>query len=517
MKSTRLPFQELLPKSQKLLSVLAILPNENILSSFLELHFSFDEGEKNIDLLSPILGEESGEDYIKSMLMSIGNPSEEYVDSHIEKVRLEKGKKALAEPIKTLLSQNWIEKTEENDITYYFLPQENRTQLLKTQQEQIWKHTYSFLQSWEYKMQSATLLDKNYEVYSDYTKYFLQLSETENPFLEVENGIIQDLIAKICKKIALYGFDNEYLDDAFFFIEKAAFLQKKLTEKFPQNTEYESELGTMYEKWGDMLYKLGHTKTAFSFYNLKVGIAEKLVKLFPNDDDLLFDLASLYGGIGKLEFEREHYHQALEWYELQADFIKEREELMEDVDYLHLLQEATNYLAEIKDFRDYHIMALESRIENCDYLEKLAYEFSEVLTAEQEINYADNLAKNFQKIGDLYYTKKQIPLAIDYFQYQIDTYKHLIDDAEHQEDKDYFQNAMSIGKVKLARCYIKTEQNERALEILKEAEHLFLDIQSPSSDEEDRQIIEKSLKVVRDLMKKITMLFILCNFIQLFS
>ena len=89
-----------------------ICASEGVLFPFIELHFSFDEGEKNIDLISPILGESSGEEYMKSMLMSIGNPSEEYVDSHIEKVRLKKGKKYIEESIKELINQNWIEKIE---------------------------------------------------------------------------------------------------------------------------------------------------------------------------------------------------------------------------------------------------------------------------------------------------------------------------------------------------------------------------------------------------------------------
>ncbi|WP_375561951.1 hypothetical protein ACE193_05225 [Bernardetia sp. OM2101] len=505
MNSTKKPFDSLSQQAKSLLSVLSVLPNKEIHSSFLELHFSFDEGEQNIDLLSPILGENSGEDYIKSMLMSIGNPSEEYVDSHIEKVRLEKGKKYIEESIQELVSQDWIEKIAKNETVYYFLSQTNRTQLLETQKEQIWKLTHPFLQSWEYKMQSDTLLDKNYEEYANYTKHFLDLNENQIPFLNVEEGIIQDAIAKICKEIALYAFDIPNQKDAFFFIEKSAFLQKKLTEKFPNNIEYEEELGTIYEKWGDILYKSGHIKTAFSFYNLKIGIAEKLASLFPNNDDFTFDLTATYGCLGELDFEREEYKKSIEWYEKQSEYIKNTEGLMEDVDFLHLLNEATNKLAEINDLRGYPVIAIEKYRENLEYLEDLQLNFSEELTKEQELDYGISLGETNQKIGDFYYKKGKPKIALDYYQDQIETYKFLIDEAKEIEGEqiDYFQNLLAIGIVKLGKCHKVMEQNNKALELFNKAESIFVKIIKDTSDQEDKETFTKSLEIVRKLKNQI--------------
>ncbi|WP_338762285.1 hypothetical protein WAF17_17310 [Bernardetia sp. ABR2-2B] len=508
MSSTKQPFKKLSQQAQSILSVLAVLPNEKIPSSFLELHFSFDEGEQSIDLLSPVLGEESGEDYIKSMLMSIGSPSEEYVDAHIEKVRLEKGKKAIEESIQELISQNWIEKIEKQDKettqTYYFLSETNRTQLLETQKEQIWKITYPFFQSWEYKMQSDTLLNKNYEEYASYAKHFLELNENQIPFLEVEEGIIQDVIAKICKEIALYAFENTKQKDAFFFIEKSAFLQKKLTEKFPNNIEYENELGTIYEKWGDILYKSGHIKTAFSFYNLKVGIAEKLARQFPDNEDFVFDLASLYGGLGKLDFEREKYKKSKEWYEQQSEYIKNTEGLIQDVDFLHLLNEATDKLAEVSSLRGYPVTAIEKYRENLDYLEQLQQNFPDVLTKEQELNYGDLLGETNQKIGNFYYKEQQFKIASEFFQDQIDIYEFLIDEAKEIEGEvDYFQNCMTIGIVMLGKCYLSREENDKALELFNEAENIFLEMIENTSDREDEETYSKNFKVVQKLKSQI--------------
>ncbi|WP_338792707.1 hypothetical protein [Bernardetia sp. MNP-M8] len=508
MNFTQKPFENLPQQAQSLLSVLSVLPSKEIASSFLELHFSFDEGEQNIDLLSPILGENSGEDYIKSMLMSIGNPSEEYVDSHIEKVRLEKGRKYIEESIQEFINQNWIEKIAKNEtdeIVYYFLSQTNRTQLLETQKEQIWKLTHPFLQSWEYKMQSDTLLNKNYEEYTNYTKHFLELNEKQFPFWDVEEGIIQDSIAKICKEIALYAFDNDKQKDSFFFIEKSAFLQKKLTEKFPNNIEYEEELGTIYEKWGDILYKSGHIKTAFTFYNLKIGIAEKLASLFPDNDDFIFDLASLYGGLGKLDFEREEYKKSMEWYEQQAKYIKNTEGLIQDVDYLNLLSEATNQLAEINNLMGYPLIAIEKYRENIEYLGELYTNFSDVLTVQQELEYGDSLGKTNQKVGDSFYKKKQPKVALDYYQEQIETYQFLIDEAEEIEDEqiDYFQNLLAIGIVKLGKCRKAMEENEIALNLFEKAENMFLEMIAKTSDQEDKETFTNSLKVVQKLKNQI--------------
>ncbi len=499
------PFENLPQQAQSLLSVLSVLPSKEIASSFIELHFSFDEGEQNIDLLSPILGENSGEDYIKSMLMSIGNPSEEYVDSHIEKVRLEKGRKYIEESIQELINQNWIEKIAKNETVYYFLSEANRIQLLETQKEQIWKLTHPFLQSWEYKMQSDTLLNKNYEEYTNYTKHFLELNENQFPFLDVEEGIIQDSIAKICKEVALYAFEIPNQKDAFFFIEKSAFLQKKLTEKFPNNIEYEEELGTIYEKWGDILYKSGHIKTAFTFYNLKIGIAEKLASLFPDNDDFIFDLASLYGGLGKLDFGREEYKKSMEWYEQQAEYIKNTEGLIQDVDYLNLLSEATNQLAEINNLMGYPLIAIEKYRENIEYLGELYTNFSDVLTVQQELEYGDSLGKTNQKVGDFFYKKKQPKVALDYYQEQIETYQFLIDEAEEIEDEqiDYFQNLLAIGIVKLGKCRKAMDENEIALDLFEKAENMFLEMIAKTSDQEDKETFTNSLKVVQKLKNQI--------------
>ncbi len=514
MNSSKQSFENLSPQAQSLLSVLSVLPNKEIPSSFIELHFSFDEGEQNIDLLSPILGENSGEDYIKSMLMSIGNPSEEYVDSHIEKVRLEKGKKNIKKSIQELINQNWIEKIKKDETdktTYYFLSETNRKQLLETQKEQIWKLTYSFFQSWKYKMQSDTLLEKNYEEYANYTKHFLERNENQIPFLDVEEGIIQNSIAKICKEIGLYAFDNSEQKDAFFFIEKSAFLQKKLTEKYPNNVEYESELGTIYEKWGDILYKSGHIKTAFSFYNLKLNIAKKLASLFPNNDDFIFDLVSLYGGLGKLDFEREEYKKSMEWYEQQSEYIKNTEGLIKNVDYLNLLSEVTNQLAEINNLMGYPVTAIEKYRENLEYLEQLESNFADVVTAEQQIEYADFSGETNQKIGDFYYKKAKPKIAIAYYESQIDTYEFLSDEAEESQESegteqteiDYFKNLLAIGTVKLGKCYKAMGQNQRALELFNQSENVFLEMIENTSDQEDKTTFTNSLNVVQKLKSQI--------------
>ncbi len=509
MKPSKQSFENLSQQAQSLLSVLSILPNKEIPSFFIELHFSFDEGEKNIDLLSPILGENSGEDYIKSMLMSIGNPSEQYVDSHIEKVRLEKGKKYIEKSIQELIHQNWIEKIEKSEneieIIYYFLSETNQNQLLETQKEQIWKLTSNFFKSWVYKMQSDTLLEKNYEVYANYTKRFLKLNENKIPFLNVEEGIIQDSVAKICKEIALYAFEIPNQKDAFFFIEKSAFLQKKLTEKYLDNIDYEEELGTIYEKWGDILYKSGHIKTAFSFYNLKIGIAEKLVSLFPNNDDFTFDLAATYGCLGELDFERKEYKKSMEWYEQQSEYIKNTEGLMQNVDYLNLLSEATNKLAEINNLMGYPVIAIEKYRENLEYLEDLQLNFSEELTKEQELDYGISLGEINQKIGDFYYKKDKTKIALEYYQDQIETYKFLIDEAKEIEGEqiDYFQNLLAIGIVKLGKCYKVMEQNNKALELFSKAEIIFINIIENTSDKEDKDTFSKSLNVVRKLKSQI--------------
>ncbi len=252
---------------------------------------------------------------------------------------------------------------------------------------------------------------------------------------------------------------QEQFDQALEYFNKYNELTRELYENNSKDENLKYVFAVSYEKLGEIYKALGQYDLALEYYNNKLELTKQIYESNPKNERLKFNLAVSYDKLGDIYKTLDQYDQVLEYFNKYNELTKELYERNPDNESLKSgLAVSYVRIGEI-------YMTLDQFEQAQDYFNKGIELTTELLKSEpNNESLQERLAILYSKlgdIGDIYHSRGQFDLALEYFNKYFKLTKEIYENNPKNKTLKY---GLAIAYLKLGEIYQSLSHNNRALE-----------------------------------------------------
>jgi len=284
----------------------------------------------------------------------------------------------------------------------------------------------------------------------------------------------EEFLATLYLKYGEIQFSMGHLKESLTFFNHYYEIIKNLSESYPSSESYKESLVIAYSKFGQVSENAVLFDEALNYYNKAHYITNELYESNPTSFSYQIKLAKSYGLIGKLNYETGKYAGACkssqksillfkELIETNPSFVELKSDLAEAISNLGRAQME---MGQLKEALKNQIKGNQIAKENCD-------------KDPTNISYRNNLAISFERLGDIYKAFDQLKESFDCYNQRFSIAKELY---EANPNDEALKDGYAYSCSKLAIILFKMGKNEDALIYFESFQRVMQQLYDNNSD-----------------------------------
>ena len=305
-------------------------------------------------------------------------------------------------------------------------------------------------------------LPKALQFYEDETVLFKQLFDQYPDNVDFKNGL-----AIAYSKLGQTHASMGNLPKALQFYELDADLSKQLFDQYPDNVAFKNGLANSYGQLGGIYASMGNLQEALRFYVDTKELFKELHDAYPDNVAFKNGLAISYEMLGQTHADMGNLNKALQFYEDQSRLAKQLfDDYPDNVAFKNGLAVSYSKLGQTHASMGNLNKALQF------------YEDQTVLFKQLFDDYPDNvafkngLAISYEKLGQTHASMGNLNKALQFYEDQSRLTKQLFDD---YPDNVTFKNGLAISYAKLGEFY-KNDNAFKARQYFEQAKKLWIEL-----------------------------------------
>jgi tetratricopeptide (TPR) repeat protein len=255
------------------------------------------------------------------------------------------------------------------------------------------------------------------------------------------------------------------LDKALEFFEEETQLFEELYAAYPTQVSFKNGLAISYSKLGETHTKLGNLDKALQFFEERSRLGKELYEAYPNQVSFKNGLAISYSKLGDTHTNLGNLDKALEFFEEETQLFEELYAA-----YPNHVEFKNGLAISYEKLGDTH-----TKLGNLDkaleFFEEETQLFEELYAAyPNQVSFKNGLAISYEKLGDTHTKLGNLDKALEFFEEETQLFEELYEAYPNQVS---FKNGLAISYSKLGATHTKLGNLDKALQFFEEETQLF--------------------------------------------